>query len=146
VDISIEGYGNPYFLPRLSELWEFQAGYRYHAYTAETIRDWKSNWFVVAAEGADPFIFDSNSERVLHDIVGRGEWDPDEAFPDLNSMAACLASIGSVIVEAGDDLTDAETQIRKKYCAELRRRLGKILDSAEQVELTLAGLGCEPID
>jgi hypothetical protein len=27
VDITIESYGNPFFLPRLSGLWKFQRGY-----------------------------------------------------------------------------------------------------------------------
>src|SRR5262249_52689276 len=146
LDITIAGDGNPYFLPRLSELWNFQAGYSYHAYTGEALNIWQRNWLVVAAEGSDPFIFDSNTEAILYDFVGRGHWDPDEAFPDLNSMAACLASIGSVVVGAGEDLTDDENYIKEKYCLELTRRLEGGLETPAQVASVLARLGCERFD
>jgi hypothetical protein len=143
VDVTIQGCGNPYFLPRLSRLWKYQAGYRYHAHTKEPINDWKPNWLVVGDEGGDPLIYDSDTETVLQAIHGEGTWDPDEAFPDLNSMAACLATIGTVVVEAGNDLTDEESYIKSKYCSQLRKRLGRILESPEHVELVLLGLGCE---
>src|SRR5688572_30311796 len=56
LDITIEGYGNPYFLPSLTRLWEFQAGYRWDGVTGERISDWDDDWIVVADEGGDPFI------------------------------------------------------------------------------------------
>src|SRR5690348_16656301 len=39
-DITIKSYGNPWFLPRLSSLWSFQAGYRWHGVTGEQIPEW----------------------------------------------------------------------------------------------------------
>jgi hypothetical protein len=49
LDITIKSYGNPFFLPRLAALWEFQAGYRWHGFTGERIEDWDSDWLVVGA-------------------------------------------------------------------------------------------------
>ena len=39
-DITIEDYGNPFFLSRLAALWEFQAGYRWNKLTGQAIEDW----------------------------------------------------------------------------------------------------------
>src|SRR6266852_14956 len=74
VDISIESYGNPFFLPRLSKLWERQAGYRWHGWTGERIEDWDADWLVVAGHGAGPFILSTSSGLVLFDHHGRGRW------------------------------------------------------------------------
>jgi len=52
LDITIKSYGNPFFLPRLAALWEFQAGYRWHGFTGERIEDWDSDWLVVGDEGS----------------------------------------------------------------------------------------------
>ncbi len=35
MDITIEGYGNPTFIPCLSRLWDHQAGYRWNGLTGE---------------------------------------------------------------------------------------------------------------
>jgi hypothetical protein len=101
VDIGIEGYGNPYFLPRLAGLWEYQAGYRYDPDTGAALEGWDDDWLVVADEGADPFIFSRSKGSILFAHHGEGEWDPAELFPDLNTMAACLATLGLVVSEAG---------------------------------------------
>ena len=39
-DFSIDGYGNPYYLPSLSHLWAHQRGYRTHGLTRERLTDW----------------------------------------------------------------------------------------------------------
>jgi hypothetical protein len=66
VDVRIGAYGNPYFLPRLTGLWEFQAGYRWNGLSGERIEDWDDDWLVVADEGGDPFMFSRSSGRILH--------------------------------------------------------------------------------
>src|SRR5437867_3587372 len=53
VDVTIEGYGNPYFLPSLVKLWDFQAGYRWNGLTGEPIPDWNDDWLVVGDEAGD---------------------------------------------------------------------------------------------
>jgi hypothetical protein len=101
-DVDVESYGNPFFLPSLGRLWQFQAGYRWNGLTGDRMADWLDDWLVVASEGSNPFILSRSSGRVLHDEVGRGVWKPAELFPDLNTMAASLGQLGALVVEAGD--------------------------------------------
>src|SRR5262245_30438880 len=57
LDVTIAAYGNPFFLPALSALWEFQEGYRWNSITHNRIEDWDDDWLVVGRQGGDPFIF-----------------------------------------------------------------------------------------
>src|SRR5262249_27440082 len=116
-DVTIEGYGNPYSLPSLADLWQFQAGYRWNGLSGEPIENWPDDWLVVAMESGDPFIFVRSSGVVLHAYHGEGDWDAGEMFPDLNTMSACLAQMGAIVLEAGDDFTDEDCSIRSKYRA-----------------------------
>ena len=93
-NVTIEAHGNPYFLPSLADVWQFQAGYRWNGLSGEPIADWPDDWIVVAYEGGAPFIFVRSSGVVLHAYHGEGDWDAGEMFPNLNSMAACLAHRG----------------------------------------------------
>src|SRR5262245_18326840 len=45
-DITIESYGNAFFLPRLAALWRFQGGYRWNGLTGQPIADWDDDWLV----------------------------------------------------------------------------------------------------
>src|SRR5687767_3387117 len=49
VDLSIDSSANPYFLPSLSKLWEYQAGYRYHGDTGERFPEWDDDWLVIGS-------------------------------------------------------------------------------------------------
>jgi hypothetical protein len=146
VDVTIAGYGNPYFLPSLAQLWRLQAGYRYNPNTGQYLDGWKNNWLVVGDEGGDPFIFDSDSGRVLFAIHGQGTWDTEELFPDLKCMAGCLASIGGVVEKAGLELTDERSYIKQEYVEELETHLEKILDSNEAAQLVVLMLGWKQVD
>jgi hypothetical protein len=141
VDILIEGYGNPFFLPRLSALWEFQAGYRWDGLTGERIEEWEDDWLVVADQGGDPFILDIRTGAILFAEHGTGEWEPDETFTDVFEMAACLGTLGSVAARAGDDFTDDEEFIRPHYRAAAEELLGEILRSRSEAETVLDTLG-----
>ncbi len=125
VEIAIPGYGNPTFLPRLSSLWERQAGYRWNARTNETIGDWHSDWLVIADEGADPYIFCEG--KVLFAYHGSGKWKPEDAYADINTMAACLATLGSVVLEAEDEFTNDDGDVRAKHKRDAIARLTAIL-------------------
>jgi hypothetical protein len=57
VDAWIEGHGNPDFLPSLSGLWHYQAGYRYHPDACERFPDWHDDWLAIADGGGDPSFF-----------------------------------------------------------------------------------------
>jgi hypothetical protein len=140
VNVTIEAHANPYFLPSLADLWQFQAGYRWNG-LGEPIEGWPDDWLVVADEGGDPFIFVRSSAVVLHAYHGEGEWDAGEMFPDLNTMAACLAHIGAIVLEAGDDFTEEDCSIRPKYRALASARLQELLRSKLEAESALGVLG-----
>lgn len=65
-DVTIDAYGNPFFLPSLAGLWEFQAGYRFHPKTIKPFEGWSDDWLVVGHQGSDPFIFSRSSSRILY--------------------------------------------------------------------------------
>jgi hypothetical protein len=141
VDITIEGYGNPYFLPRLAALWEFQAGYRWNGLTGQPIEDWDDDWLVIADEGGDPFILSRASGRVLHAVHGTGVWEPAVMFADLNTMAACLGQLGAVVVSAGEDFADEDCLIRPEYHGQALAGLQQLLGMKSETESILERLG-----
>ena len=118
VDVYIDACGNEPFLPRLAKLWDFQAGYRWNSLYGEPNEDWDDDWLVVADQGGDPFILSRSSGVVLIAEHGAGSWDPAELFPDMNTMAACLGYLGSIVQVAGDDFTDEKCDIRPAHLAE----------------------------
>lgn len=140
-NVTIEAHGNPYFLPSLGDLWQFQAGYRWNGLSGEPIEDWPDDWIVVADEGGDPFIFVRSSGEVLHAYDGEGEWDAREMFPDLNTMAASLAQIGGIVLEAGNEYLEEDCSIRPKYRALASARLQELLGSKPDAEAVLEVLG-----
>jgi hypothetical protein len=140
-NVTIAAHGNPYFVPSLADLWQFQAGYRWNGLSGEPINDWPDNWLVVAAEGGDPFIFAGSSGAVLHAYHGEGDWDASEMFPDLNTMVAVLAQIGGIVLEAGGDFTDDDCSIRPKYHAQACARIQLFLGSKAEADAVLGALG-----
>jgi hypothetical protein len=143
-NVTIEGYGNPYFLPALAGLWQFQAGYRWNGLSGEPCKDWPGDWLVVADEGGDPFIFVRSSGAILYALHGTGKWEANEIFPDLNTMAACLAQIGAIVLEvaAGDDMDeddDEDDTVYKLASVRLQKLLG--IKSKVKTVLSLLGLG-----
>lgn len=138
INIIIEGYGNPTFMPRLSELWKHQAGYRWNGLTGEPISDWNNDW-VVVANGGDPFIYCDN--KILFAEHGAGVWEPDEIYPDLNTMAAALAILGAVVLNAGIEFTDDDCYVRPEFRAEAVSRLAEILGSETKAEAIVITAG-----
>jgi hypothetical protein len=140
-NVTIEAYGNPYFLPSLSKLWKFQAGYRWSGLSGEPIEDWDDNWLVVADEGGDPFILERSSGVVLHAYHGEGVWDASEMFPDLNTMAACLAQLGAIVLESGQEFTEEDCSIRAAFKTLAAIRFQELLGSKSIAEAVLGELG-----
>jgi hypothetical protein len=139
-DVSVESYGNAFFLPSLAGLWQFQAGYRWNGWTDEPIAGWQDDWLVVAYQGGDPFILSRSSGRVSHDVHGRGVWEPGELFPDLNTLAACLGQLSAVVTAAGEGFTDEDGRIRPEWHAEAAAGLSRLGPSAS-AERVLSALG-----
>ena len=104
LDCTLESAGNPFFLPSLARLWQRQAGYRWHGISGERLSGWQDDWLVVADQGADPFILETGSGRILFDLHGGRGWDPAPCFDDLWQMAASLACFGEVWSGAGEDI------------------------------------------
>jgi hypothetical protein len=141
VDVWIPGYGNPYFLPSLAQLWSFQAGYRYHPDTRNRFCDWDDDWLVVADEGGDPFILSRASHHVLHAYHGAGVWEPIVLFGDLAQMATIFAIIGDIVASAGLLLTDDASIMLPRYLDEAQSRIAEYLHSIERAAVILQRLG-----
>ncbi|MBD2095269.1 hypothetical protein H6F90_08870 [Trichocoleus sp. FACHB-591] len=140
-DVTIDAYGNPFFLPSLAGLWEFQSGYRFHPKTMEPFTSWADDWLVVGHQGGAPFIFSRSSSRILYALHGRGVWDANELFESLEAMVTTFAIIGDVVVAAGDDLTDDETYLKGRYVKEVEERVMDVLGSKGEAETVLNSIG-----
>jgi hypothetical protein len=141
VDITIDDLGNPFFLPALATLWDFQAGYRWRASSGEALSDWDDDWLVVADQGGDPFIFSRNTGRISLAHHGTGAWDPKELFTDLNEMACCLSLLGSVVAESEDQPLDDDGNIGPEYKRAAEFGLTDLVGSPERAAHILAILG-----
>ncbi len=140
-NVTIEAHGNPYFLPSLADLWDFQAGYRWNGLSGELIEDWNDDWLVVADEGGNPFIFSRTSGLVLHAYHGEGEWNAGEMFPDLVTMAACLAQLGAIVLESGDEHMEEDFSIRPEFRELASAKMQELLGARPDAEAVLAVLG-----
>lgn len=128
--VSISTVGNPFDLWPLARLWDLQAGYRWHGLTGERLEGWDDAWLMIASQGGDPFIFKLSSGEILFAQHGGGAWNPEVIFPDIITMTACLATIGQVCDEAGDDLWTEDESVNPAFRAILETRLTAILGDA----------------
>ena len=139
-EIEIEGYGNCTSIPSLAELWQYQAGYRWDALTGERIDDWPDSWFVVADEGGDPYIYDADTRQVLFAQHGMGTWEAGELYANLNTMAACLATLGNVILNA-EEFTDDDERVKPQYREQAVSLLAELLGSRSEAEAIVETAG-----
>src|SRR5262249_39248685 len=135
------GYGNSYFLPRLSRLWDFQAGYRYHAKSGTKLLGWHDDWLVIASEGGDPFIFLQDTEKILYAHHGIGLWEPNDLFNDLPLMVISPAILGVIKITARQDFNDPESNIKEQYQIEAKQRINSISQSLVETNKILSSLG-----
>lgn len=126
-NIHVKGLGNPTFIPSLSALWDHQAGYRWDEVTGERISGWHDDWIVIADEGADPYIYCRG--EVLFAQHGLGNWNPIPLYPDLNAMMACIATLGTVMVNARESFVDDDCNIRPEFVKDATSRLTELLGS-----------------
>ncbi|WMD21162.1 hypothetical protein RAS12_02000 [Achromobacter seleniivolatilans] len=117
--------------PPLHRLWALQAGYRWDASNGQRVADWQDNWLVIADQNADPFILDTASGRILHAIHGTGAWDPGEIAPDLYTLAAALAAIGVVCLDADEDWRDDDWVVKPQHRARALLEVTQIMGSAD---------------
>ena len=140
-DITIKSLGNSYFLPKLADLWQFQVGYRWHGFTGERLPEWDEDWLVVADQGGAPFILSISTNSILYAHHGEGVWEPEVIYPDIFTMSACMAILGSIVVDARDDFTDQGCRIRPRHQAEAMRRFEDVLGSSAEAEAVLGLCG-----
>jgi hypothetical protein len=140
-DITIEAHGNPYFLPSLAGLWQLQVGYRWDGISGVRCEGWDDDWLVVAVEGSDPFIFVGSAGKVFHAFCGEGCWNPSEMFPNLETMAVCLAQIGAIVRESFDGYIDEDCCIRSEFKLIALAQTQELLGSASKAETVLSVLG-----
>lgn len=142
LDLSLPTYGNDYFLPRLSSLWQYQQGYRWNALTGEMLPDWADEWLVIADQGADPFIFSRTTGAILFDQHGNGVWSPTDIFPNLEAMSNCLLTLASLVKSIGkQSLTNEQGYVKTAYQAEAIQQLNPIWPSPTQINQALTLLG-----
>lgn len=132
VDVIIDGYGNPTTFPCLKHLWHHQMGYRYHPTTNERFPDWDDSWIVFADEGGDAYIYYDG--MILYAEHGTGKWAPEQIFDDIYTLVAAVATLGTVVTDAGLDLTDDDSYIRPHHKATAIDRLIPILGTPTDAE------------
>ncbi|HEY6328680.1 MAG TPA: hypothetical protein VI756_05040 [Blastocatellia bacterium] len=141
VDVRIESVGNPWFLPSLAGLWEFQGGYRFYGLSGERLDDWNDDWLVIADEGGDPFILSRATGEVSFDMHGQGNWKPVPIFDDLAVMISSFAVLGGIVIREGANLFDENSEVRTTFLNEALERISEIVGppaSAAEI-LTLLG-------
>ncbi|MEO1494009.1 MAG: hypothetical protein AAFV19_17790 [Pseudomonadota bacterium] len=139
-DLDVPMVGNDVYLPSLSELWNLQAGYRWNARTGHHSENWDDGWLVVAATGGDPFILDIATGTVLHAIHGTGRWTPTGFAQDLNSFAAAIGAIGSMMLDP-DTIYDDDYEIRADWQAAMLRKLTDLLGDDAAAKSAISSLG-----
>lgn len=110
VGVSVPGINVDF--PPLHRLWALQAGYRWEGDAGARIADWPEQWLVIADQNADPFILDLDSGQVLFAFHGAGTWEATVLTEDLPTFFAVLAAVGTVYLEADDDLEDDDGELR----------------------------------
>jgi hypothetical protein len=141
VDVIIPGYGNPTKLPSLTNLWQFQAGYRWNGITGEPATGWNDDWIVIASEGGDPYIFDQPSAAVLFARHGESTWRPRRSFPNLPLMISCLAKLGSIRRAAGHTFVDDDGYVRPAHRGAALTAITEITGSAVAAERVVSRAG-----
>jgi hypothetical protein len=78
---------------------------------------------------------------VLHAYHGEGVWDPSEMFPDLNTMAACLAELGAIVLEFRNEYLEKDHSIGPKFQAIAFDRFQQLLGPKRDIQAVLDALG-----
>ncbi|MBB4735790.1 hypothetical protein [Micrococcus cohnii] len=107
--IEIDTLGLPLMFFPLDRLWDEQAGYRWSRRTGARLVDWNDDWTVVAKQGAEPFIHEASTGRVLM-APGDDGWEdrqaePEPVFQDVLEMTRALAAVGAAWARFDDPFT-----------------------------------------
>lgn len=99
----------------MAELGARHIGYT-HTVSGDIIEGWRDSWFLIADEGADPFVIDldstpgANVSRALH---GMGDWEFHSEADSPGHFVLCAAAIHHALTAWGlDVITDDESGFR----------------------------------
>lgn len=132
VGVSVPGINVDF--PPLHRLWALQAGYRWEGDAGARIADWPEQWLVIADQNADPFILDLDSGQVLFAFHGAGTWEATVLTEDLPTFVAVLAAVGTVYLEADDDLEDDDGELRPVHRAAALQAAAAVLGDVEAAD------------
>jgi hypothetical protein len=141
VDLTIEGYGNPYFLPRLEQLWSYQEGYKYDGNTLERFPDWDKDWLAIADEGADPFIFSISRGVIFHAFHGEGTWEPVELFTGLSEMVNTFSILSRIVTLAASGFTNPDSTIRDEFKNQAHQAILELTGFSHRANIIITRLG-----
>lgn len=139
--VTITSFGNPIYFPSLKDLWSFQEGYRWNSLTGEPIEGWDSNWIVIANEGGDPYIFIDG--KVYFTFHGQGAWDPELMYPNMNTVIACISTLGKIMNDAGVEFEDEDGYVNKECYDKAVSEIALFLDSKKDAEDLIERYGWE---
>jgi hypothetical protein len=136
VELSISAGGNPVFIPSLKNLWARQACYRWHGITGERLADWQDNWLVIATEGSNPFILDTETGAVYFDLAG-GKPSPKLFCSNLVTGFGAIATVANTLTELGDDAYDDTSELTSVARTTVVNSLNRFLSDAANAEQML---------
>lgn len=65
-DITITIDGEHFFFPRLTSLWDVQAGYRYNLLTGASLPDWNDDWLVIVDRRGNPLLYSCATAKIVN--------------------------------------------------------------------------------
>ncbi len=104
--MAFPGVGNSYNVYSLDSLFSRQDGYAYSGKPQQPITGWHPNWIVIADEGADPFIYDTNKKCVLSDMHGQGKWEPSYFCDTPYEMLWAFSVFSFILLNANNNFLE----------------------------------------
>jgi hypothetical protein len=135
-DLSISAGGNPVDIPSLKDLWAYQDCYRWHGLTGERLSDWQDNWLVIAREGSNPFMLDTETGAVYFDLAGG---KPNFKLFSSNVITAfgAIATVANSLSAFGDDAYDETGELTSEARANVTSSLKGFLSGTADAQQML---------
>jgi hypothetical protein len=136
LNLSISAGGNPVDVPSLKDLWAYQACYRWHGLTGERLVGWQDNWLVIAREGSNPFILDTETGAVYFDLAGG---KPNLKLFSSNILTAfgAIATVANTLKTLGEDAYDDTYELTSAARAVVVNSLDNYLSGTADAEQML---------
>lgn len=138
VGCTLAVHGNPVCIPPLHRLMDYQAGYAWVSHPGQPIAGWPAHWLVIAEQGGDPFIFDTQTQQVLFAFHGAGSWKPVVFAPDLPTAVGALATVANAFSALSDKEADPDGGLAGQGRQKITDALAGFLGSQERALQMLA--------